>query len=287
MIKSAIDLFDLKPEDVAGKKWRQIEFDDVQHSAVITIMKPSTIHQGDTTTCGAICVLEAMAYFRPKLYSKLVLAVYLHGQIRTHDGHPWGDTPDLKPALLDASPPDSIDGRSVADWMVATSMIAELKDISTIRDLLDQDDYLGQDARSPDGSKTVDHARGLTFAWDVKKFMIDLLGCASVDRSTTYWLSSSSLTDRMIELTSSGALESGSNLVICLIDDTAWEAAEYTNPENVDRTWPKHWVRVRSVVQEYPGHLTIDVFSFGSVQTRSMTKNGWQRLYFETLIGTL
>lgn len=115
------------------------------------------------STCGAISVLEAMAYFRPSTYAKLVLAVYTAGQVRTHEGLPWGDTPDVKPELLAAEPPYSISGSSIADWMCATSMIAELKDQDWLRDMLGQDEYMGGDAFGPEG-KTVDHARGLTYA---------------------------------------------------------------------------------------------------------------------------
>ena len=84
-------------------------------------------------------------------------------------------------------------------------MIAELKDQSTIRDLLGHDDYLGGDARSPDGSKTVDFSRGLTCAWDVRKFLTELLGCSETDRGMAYWIPRPSLTERMISLTKSTA----------------------------------------------------------------------------------
>lgn len=40
---------------------------------------PSTIHQGDTTTCGAVSVLEAMAMHRPMHYARFVLAIWKGG----------------------------------------------------------------------------------------------------------------------------------------------------------------------------------------------------------------
>ena len=70
ILKAALDLLDLKDEQVMGK-WSKLSWGDLQESAVTSILVPSTIHQGDTTTCGAISVLEAMAYFRPKRYAKL------------------------------------------------------------------------------------------------------------------------------------------------------------------------------------------------------------------------
>jgi len=142
-VKAAIDVLDVKDVNIKGK-WPHIEWGAVQSAASTTLFRPSTIDQGGTTTCGAISVLEAMAYFRPALYSTLVLAVYRRGQVVDHEGRPWGDTPDLRPQLLEAEPPSSIPSTSIADWMVATSMIAELKDQSTIFDLLGHDDYLGR-----------------------------------------------------------------------------------------------------------------------------------------------
>ena len=168
VVKGAIDLLDDDSHAAAGK-WTssELSWSDVQASAASTLLMPSTIDQGDTTTCAAITVLEAMAMFRPVLYAKLVLAVW-RGKVVDHEGNDWGDDPELKPALLAANPALSIESPSKADWMVASAVIAELRDQSFFRDLLGHDDYLGQDAFGPDG-KTVDHARGLTPAWEVRR----------------------------------------------------------------------------------------------------------------------
>jgi len=287
-LKAALNLLDLKDDQVSGK-WPQLAWQDLQESAVSSILKPSTIHQGDTTTCGAISVLEAMVYYRPSTYAQLVLAIYTAGQVRTHDGLPWGDTPDVRPELLAAAPPDSITGRSVADWMAASAMIAELKDQTWLRDMMGHDEYLGGDATGPDG-KTVDHARGLMFAWDVRKMMKELLGCSEVERDRAYWMPFPSITDKMIALTASGALDRGETVLICLISNTLWKQAELSpNVEGADG-WavPEHWVRVRSVVDNgYGDMLTVSVFSFGEVQSWAISKAGWQRIYFEALFGKL
>jgi len=229
-----------------------------------------------------------MAFFRPKLYATLVLAVWSRAQIVNHQGQPWGDTPDLKPELLAVEPPTSIQGASVADWMVATAMIAEIKDQSFFRDLLGHDDYLGQDAHGP-GGKTVDHARGLTYAWDVSKFMRELLGCHETDRQMAYWVPRPSVTDRMVELTQSGALARGETVLLCLISNSMWKRAEYdADVANADG-WsvPEHWVRVRSVEPQGGELLCIKVFSFGEVEERHISRTGWQRLYFEAIFGSL
>ena len=46
-------------------------------------------------------------------------------------------------------------------------------------------------------------------------------------------------------------------------------------------------VRVRSVEDTGGGMLTVNVFSFGSVQERAIMKDAWQRIYFEALFGAL
>ena len=99
--------------------------------------------------------------------------------IQNYSLHSLGDTPDINPKLLASAPADSIEEDSVADWMVATSMIAELKDQDFFREQLGHADFLGQDAKGPDGEKTVDYERGLTTAWDVARMMRELLGCST------------------------------------------------------------------------------------------------------------
>lgn len=42
-------------------------------------------------------------------------------QIIDSEGRPWGDQPELRPELLATSPAMSIEQRSTADWMTATS----------------------------------------------------------------------------------------------------------------------------------------------------------------------
>lgn len=284
-MKAAIDYIDDDSKAVAGK-WSALTWTSVQGSAVATLLMPSTIHQGGTTLCGAVTVLEAMAMHRPMLYARLVLAVW-NGRVETWDGKPWGDTPALKPELLAASPPDSITANSIADWMTATAMIAELKDQSFFRDLLGHDDYLGQDAHGPDGA-TIDHARGLTTAWDVSKFIRDLLGCASTRRELSYWAAREAPLNQVLDLTSTGALERGTDVVIMLISDTLWRDCEYY-PAAADKPgWytPQHWVRLRSIEDVGGGMLTVKVFSFGEVQSRELSRAGFGRLVFEFIFGS-
>ena len=105
-----------------------------------------------------------MASHRPSIYAQLVLAVY-RGHIITHDGKPWGSAPDLNPILMAQDPALSVreqsHTRSHADWMVAVSMISELKEQDFVRkEVLGHAEYLGQDAVSPDGKTSVDLARG-------------------------------------------------------------------------------------------------------------------------------
>jgi len=278
-IKTALDLLDV--ETLVGK-WSKLEWSDIQESAATTLIMPSTMHQGGTTLCGAISVLEAMAFHRPTLYAKLVLAIWTRGQVVDAFGQPWGDSPHLQPELLDATPASSISDSSVADWMVATAMIAELKDQSTICAMMGHDDYLGQDAIGPDG-KTVDFARGLTCAWDVQKFLRELLDCTSTERCMAYWFPRDSVTDRMIELTSSGALDRGELVVVCLISDALWKSS---NIESKGWATPDHWVRVRSIVDS-AGMLDVKIFSYGELQTKCISKAAWQRCYFEAVFGTL
>merc|ERR1711924_304551 len=179
--QNAISLLD---KDVSGK-WTSLTWSEVQKSATTTLLMPSTVHQGKTTTCGSVSVIEAMASYHPEVYARLVLSIWADGRLITCEGKPWGDTPDINPRLLASKPADSIEEDSVADWMVAASMIAELKDQSFFRELLGHAEYLGQDARSPDGKKTVDYDRGLTTAWDVARMMRELIGC-STEREMCY-----------------------------------------------------------------------------------------------------
>jgi len=217
-----------------------------------------------------------------------VLNIWTRGQVVDVEGRPWGDTPDVKPELLAATPAMSIGAASVADWMVASSMIAELKDQSMIRDLLGQDDYLGQDAFGPEG-RTVDHARGLTCAWDVKKMMKELLGCSSVDRDMSYWMFNDGPLDKMIKYTASGEIERGEIVCICLITNWLWVEATKGNAiadmEGTAR--PEHWVRLRSVEDVGGGILTVKVFSFGEVQEATLSRAGFGRIVFESLFGKL
>ena len=286
-IMAAIDLLDVK--EYAGK-FSQLSWNAIQESAATTLVMPSTIHQGNTTTCGPITCLEAMACFRPAMYARLVLAVYGRGQVIDASGRPWGATPDLKADLLASAPPPSIRSASVADWMVATAMSAELKDQDLFRDLLGHDDYLGGDAFGPDG-RTVDFVRGLTTPWDIKKFLTELVGCTSIDRDLMYWVPRPSTTEKMKALTASGALAAGEVVLLCLISDTLWHLAEKRRDVEKADGWaiPEHWVRVRSVEEslaEY-GVLEISLFSMGEVQERRVSHAGWQRICFEAVFGTL
>ena len=45
-------------------------------------------------------------------------------------------------------------------------------------------------------------------------------------------------------------------------------------------------MRVRAVVRDGEA-LTIDAFSYGEVQQRTMSAEGWGRCYFEALFGKL
>ena len=53
-VKAAIDMLDLTAEEAAGQ-WtsKRLTWDAVQRSAASTLLMPSTIYQGETTTCGA------------------------------------------------------------------------------------------------------------------------------------------------------------------------------------------------------------------------------------------
>jgi len=286
VMKKALDLLDLT--ECPGN-WMSLSWDNIQLSAATTIVMPSTIHQGDTASCGAVTVLEAMAYFRPETYAKLVLAVWTHAWVADVNGRPWGDTADIKPDLLAATPPTTIEGASLADWMVSTAMIAELKDQDAVRDLLGQDDYLGQSCYGPNGS-AVEMAKGVTYAWDVKKMMVQLLGCKSVDRDMSYWMFSDGPIDKMVKHTASGAIERGEVVCIALITNWLWRKA--MAGEDVEKAdgfaFCEHWVRVRSVVDLGGGLLEVKVFSFGEVQVASsVSRAGFGRLLFESLFGVL
>lgn len=78
-------------------------------------------------------------------------------------------------------------------------------------------------------------------------------------------------------------------VLIVLISHTLWMKAQYAPSVEGEAGWamPEHWVRVRSVVDEGGGMLGVSVFSFGEVQSWSISKAGWQRVYFEALFGKL
>ena len=48
-IKAALDLMDLKENP---GRWQALNWGQIQESAASTLVMPSTIHQGGTTTCG-------------------------------------------------------------------------------------------------------------------------------------------------------------------------------------------------------------------------------------------
>ena len=87
-VQNALSLLD---KEVAGK-WPKLTWAEVQKSAATTLVMPSTIHQGKTTTCGAVSTLEAMASYHPEVYARLVLSVWADGRVVTCEGKPWGDT---------------------------------------------------------------------------------------------------------------------------------------------------------------------------------------------------
>jgi len=97
-----------------------------------------------------------------------------------------------------------------------------------------------------------------------------------------YWVPRPSVTDKMIELTASGALERGEVVLLCLISDTQWKD-DYNSPGWAN---PEHWVRVRAV-EATGDELHVSVFSFGGVQDRTLSKEDWGRIYFEALFGKL
>ena len=289
-VEAAIKIIDV---DAAGK-WSAIKWSDVQRSAAATLLMPSTIHQGDTTLCGAVSVLEAMAMHRPMQYSKLVLAVWSEAKVIGARGQPWGDEPELNPALLASAPVKSIasaseDHYSIADWMVATAMIAELKDQSYFRDMLGHDEYLGQDATGPNG-QTVDLERGLTSPWDVKKMLIELLGCGDVERYVSYWIARDAPIDKMLACTASGAFERGEVVCVAAIASWFWNAA-CKGEEDVTKiegtAMADHFVRVRSVEDVGEQMLRVKVFSYGEVQQATVKRAGFARCLFDSCFGNL
>ena len=102
----------------------------------------------------------------------------------------------------------------------ATAAIAELKEQSVVDSALGHADFLGQDAVGPDGKQTVDFKRGLTSPWHIRDLLQGLLGAGKVRREMSYW--SATPTERMVELTASGALERGEYVVLGTICDTLW-----------------------------------------------------------------
>jgi len=67
-MQPALDLLDISSAAAAGR-WTSmvLTWDEVQVPAGSTLLMPSTIYQGSTTTCGAICILETMATHRPAI----------------------------------------------------------------------------------------------------------------------------------------------------------------------------------------------------------------------------
>ena len=306
-VKAAIALLDISADD-AGGVWmsKALGWSTVQRSAASTLLMPTTIYQGGTTTCGATTVLEAMATHRPHVYARLVLACY-RGAIVMHDGTPWGERPALNPKLLEQAPAKSVSSsswrRSNADWMVAVAVIAELKEQSAVFDRAHAD-YLGQDAIGPDGKATVDFKRGLTAPWDVARMMRELLGCSSVHRELSYWSSSERALRRLLELTASGSLARGEVVCVMTIWDRLWSSSaarwahdsEQSQQAVVDASvWrlglprPDHMVRVHSIepVADLDDRYDIRVFSMGEVQQRRLCTVAFSRVCFECIFGTL
>ena len=122
----------------------------------------------------------------------------------------------------------------------------------------------------------------------MKTCYYELLGCAKTERCMAYWVARPSVTERMTELTGSGALERGETVVVCLISDTLWKLSD-SAPTLADAPMgqPEHWVRVRAVRDVGGGMLDVAVFSFGEVQTRILSAGAWGRCYFEAIFAEL
>jgi len=264
-----------------------LSWDEIQESATETMLLPSTMHDGDMMLCGSISVLETLASFRPALYAQLVLAVWRDAQVIDHTGKPWINTVSLNAELLEAKPETADSGCSVADWMVASAMIAGTKDLSVSEEELGHDGFFGPDAKGPDG-KALTFPPGLTYGWDVEKMLLQLLGCTTTEREIAYWVPRPSITNRMIGLTDQGGLERGEAILLCLISDSTWKRSV---SEVIDHTpghsEPSHWVRVHSVEDAGGDWLNVSIFSFGEPQERMISRNGWSRIYFEAIFATL
>ena len=178
--------------------------------------------------------------------------------------------------------------RQVANWMVATGMISELKEQSAIRSRLGHDDYRGQQAWTPEGKRTEDFQRGLTTGEDVAKMMRDFIGC-STKRELIHSASLQKPLEKILKLTVSGALERGEVVCIMNLSNRLWEIAKTSDLDATNEIGlPDHWARLHGIVENDGGMLEVRATTTGSgVETRTMSTQSFRRLTFEFIFGTL
>ena len=144
----------------------------------------------------------------------------------------------------------------------------------------------GQDATGPNG-QTVDLERGLTSPWDVKKMLIELLGCGDVERYVSYWIARDAPIDKMLACTASGAFERGEVVCVAAIASWFWNAA-CKGEEDVTKiegtALADHFVRVRSVEDVGEQMLRVKVFSYGEVQQATVKRAGLCALFIRQLL---
>mmetsp|Transcript_105580 Transcript_105580/g.192009 ORF Transcript_105580/g.192009 Transcript_105580/m.192009 type:complete len:339 (-) Transcript_105580:166-1182(-) len=285
-IQKALDLLDV----TCTGKWSQLSWNQIQESAKATLVNPASIHQGNTTICGGVTLIELMATFRPEMYSKLVLSVWKLGRVIDCAERPWGEKPDLNPDLMAASPAKSVGDPSVADWMLATSILAECREQDFFREKLGHDEFLGQDTWNPKDGRTVDFAAGLTMPWEMARLMKELLGCTEVNRELCYWIARESISTRMVESAQKGEIQRGETVVVLLISATLWSKAK-ADP-TLDRAQnmmaiPEHWVRLHSIKNIEGSNLEIAIFNMGKVEEHIMSKAAWGRVLFEAIFAKL